>query len=144
MQFFLILISLVLFSCNDTSPKGQVVDVNAIQKAPDFSPTGSYKVQSDQFSGTLEILKDGSFKQTIFKQGTTETLRKLSGSWNFNLKQEIDSYMDDRIFPIQLKDSVWNYEDKTIVAIHSPRLLLSQSGDVKILISGNQHFWKKL
>lgn len=142
MQFILLLISLLLFSCNDSAPKTQ--DVNAIQKTPDFSPTGNYEVQSDQFSGTLEILKDGTFKQTIFKPGTTVTLKELSGQWNFNPKQEIDSYMDDRIFPIHLKDSVWNYEDKTTVALHKPRLLLSQSGNVKILISGNQHYWKKL
>ncbi|MDB9744024.1 hypothetical protein OAA91_00695 [Fibrobacterales bacterium] len=144
MTFILVFISILFFSCGDSSQKNQTLDVNAIQKAPDFSPTGKYEVQSDQFFGKLVISENGTFLQTIFKPGTTETLKELSGNWNFNLKQEIDSYMDDRIFPIILKDSVWNYEDKTTVAQHSPRLLLSQKGDVKILISGNKHYWKKI
>jgi hypothetical protein len=144
MKLIIVIASLFILSCNDTVPNGKVYDFNAIQKVPDLSPAGNYQVNSDQFSGTLEILENGTFKQKIFKFKTSQVLKEIHGSWSLNQKREIDSYMDDRIFPIQFKDSIWNYNVKNTVSLITPRLLLSQKGDVKILISGNQHYWKKL
>lgn len=145
MKLIIVIITcLLIFSCNDTAPKDQVYDLNALQKVPDFSPVGNYEVKSDQYSGTLEILANGTFKQKVLKSKTSELLKEIHGSWSLNLKREIDSYMDDRIFPIQFKDSIWNYKVKNTVSLITSRLLLSQKGNVKILILGNQHYWKKL